>query len=123
MSRYPDELEADLQEFFGIDIESMGCAHSVPHVAVCASNLPRSSRVSRMLDPAAAWSETDYLTAIAADRLGLIICALGGKKAKFEPIERPADRARRPDPGACAMEVAELDRYLSKPRKEAGHGN
>ena len=33
MSRYPDELRADFQQYYGLNIDGMGADYSVTHAA------------------------------------------------------------------------------------------
>ena len=61
-----DELRADLQEFYGIDLDAAMCGgHSAPHVAALVAQLPPASRLAAAADPDNAWTmEAVMLAAI-----------------------------------------------------------
>lgn len=56
-----DELEADFQQYYGLDLRGMGHDYSVAHAAVLAAQLPPHSRVAIKLNPDAAWSDERML--------------------------------------------------------------
>lgn len=120
-SSYPDELEADMQEFFGLDIGMIGNGLSARHAAVCASQLPRGSRVMARIDPSCAWGESENLAADAVDLLGMLLYAVTGSGVRnYRPLPRPGEGS----PGElCPMETEDLDSFLSRPRKAASIGD
>ena len=98
MGAHPDELRADLQRFYGLDIDRMGCDYSVAHAAACAAHMPRDSACVRAVSPEAAWSDETYL--LAAIEYDLRVLAWqnskDGAKNRNKPkrMQTPADVER-----------------------------
>lgn len=101
-TRYPDELRADFQQTYGLNIDGMGEDYSFAHAAVLMSQLPSDSRLARKLDPDSEWSQdTFFLAAIEYD---LRVLAWqntkdaqkgrGAPKPPKTPAEREAERKR-----------------------------
>lgn len=71
--KYPDELRADMQQTYGLNLDGMGVDYSFSHAACLVSQLPSSSRISRTIYPENDWSdETHFLAAIEYDLRVLI---------------------------------------------------
>lgn len=67
-NRYPDELRADFQQYYGLNIDGMGTDYSYSHAAVLVTQLPSNSRVSIAIDPDSAWeAQTWFLSYIEYD--------------------------------------------------------
>ena len=80
---HPDELRADLQEVYGIDIEqAMGGAHSAEHVAALARHLPSTSRIAKSVNQDAAWSLTDILLAVIANTLRGLVWGMSDRRKR-----------------------------------------
>ncbi len=63
-----DELEADFQQYYGLDIGDMGSSYSLPHAACLAAQLPRSSRCTEKLSVGNGWDDwTIFLSLIEYD--------------------------------------------------------
>lgn len=58
---YPDELRADFQQVYGLNLDGMGKDYTFAHAAVLLSQLPSDSRVSKATNPDNEWSEQTYL--------------------------------------------------------------
>lgn len=117
LGRYPNELRADLQAFYGIDLDrAMAGEHGASHVAALVSCLPPGSRVSVAVNPDNVWTLERQL-------LGLIFNAL---TAVFTPKDKsPAqvgpDFMRFSDKGSTiagmALTPEELMAELARPRQ------
>ena len=59
----PDELRADFQQFYGLDLDGMGSAYTVDHAACLAAQLPSDSRTVRRIDPGRSWGWCEHLLA------------------------------------------------------------
>lgn len=82
----------------------MGSDYSVAHAAVLASQLPRSARCLRTIDPDFAWSDETTVLASIHYLLRCVIYQLsGGKGEKPKPIRTPGDQQRL----AQSLEAAE----------------
>lgn len=65
--RWPLQLRADFQQFYGLNIDEMGLAYGRRHAADLAVMLPRESRTVRAEHPELEWGEAEYLLAVIAD--------------------------------------------------------
>lgn len=52
---YPDELRADFQQYYGLNIDGMGTDYSYSHAAVLVTQLPPNCRIAVKENPDAAW--------------------------------------------------------------------
>lgn len=118
---YPDELEADMAETYGVDVAGIGTDVRPLHAAVLASQLPPTSRTVRRIAPSAEWSVGEHMLATVIDQLSYLryeeavrAGARGVKKPA--PVQRPGSRrqvARR----ATHVSKRRLDELLFGPRK------
>lgn len=118
---YPDELRADLQQYYGIDLDSAPGRHSAYHVAALAVQVPYEARVRKAANPDNAWTLGDVLAAAMLNEFRSYEWALSDKRRRGprpQPIGpsfmRPKDRL-----AALAMPVDALLAELDKPRTEA----
>ena len=94
LSASRDELEADFQQFYGLDLSRMGDDFTVAHAAVLASQLPREARCLREIDPNLAWSDETAALASIQYLVRCIVWQLGGGKGdKPQPVRTPAQTA------------------------------
>lgn len=64
LSTHEDELRADLQETYGIDLDAAMCGgHTAPHVAALVRCLPSTSRLGVIQDADNAWTLQDIMLA------------------------------------------------------------
>lgn len=96
MRRYPDELRADFQQFYGLNLDRMGADYTRLHAAALCVQLPRESRIVRAMDPSAAWGDSEYIARATEHTLRVIAWQNGGgRKSDFpRPLPTPEDRAR-----------------------------
>lgn len=94
----PDELRADMQQYYGLNIDGMGRDYSHAHAAVLMAQLPQSSRLARLSDPENEWSdETHFLSLIEYDlRVLAWQRSKDGQRGtnKPKPNKTPGDRAK-----------------------------
>lgn len=57
----PDELRADFQQFYGLNLDDMGRAYTYLHAAALTVQLPADSRVMRAEAPELTWSDSDEM--------------------------------------------------------------
>ena len=119
---HPDELRADLQETYGIDIEAaMAGAHSCPHVASLVSQLPLDARVHVAIEPDAKWTQRDVLLANLVNLLSGLIWGMSDKRKRGsapKPIGPSyMTREQMRSLPALSMSADELLKELSKPRE------
>lgn len=89
-------LEADFQQFYGLDLRALLGSYDLGRAAALAANLPRESRTMRALDPRLAWSAGDYILARAANEIAFMRYEQrGGKGRRPAPVKPPAEPARR----------------------------
>ena len=128
LALHPDELRADLQQTYGLDLDEVGVAHSLAHYATCAAQLPTTARVFVAEDEDRAWGLSETLAAAQVNALNdlLWIRANEGRKhAKGkppQPVGPGMSHDKRDQSGdrvkASVMSVDELRRQLSRPRRE-----
>lgn len=121
----PDELRADLQEHYGIDIDhAMAGRHTAAHVAALTAQLPLHARVNVAQEPDARWQQPDVLLATLVNQLAVLMWGMSD----------PKKRGKRPQPigpsymtreqmrslPARVLTIDELMEELEKPRQTHG---
>ena len=87
LGSHPDELRADFQRFYGLNLDGMGIEYSTAHAAALAANLPRESATVRAVVPEAAWSDETYL--LSAIEYDLRVLAWQNSKDGAKGRNRP----------------------------------
>lgn len=105
MGKYPDELRADFQRFYNLNIDDMGDGYTVAHAAALASQLPRGSRLSCAMSPENEWGVTDHLLRVIEHDLRSIAWNGKGERPKPLRIPRKPKPARPADNGAIAEKL------------------
>ena len=83
---YPDELRADIQEHYGIDLDHAAAgAHSASHVAVLCEQLPRRSRTARAMDPDCEWGLRETLLATAVNHMAYWRWGMADRRSRGAP--------------------------------------
>lgn len=95
---FPDELEADLLEFFGVDLLDLWRGQlSLRRIGVLIKSLTqkagRSTLVTAM-DERASWSDSDYMSARISDALELTNYLLIKANFESDDLERPQPLTR-----------------------------
>lgn len=119
---HPDELRADLQQYYGIDIDAAMCGgHSPRHVAALLLQLPQDCRIARIESADAVWTPDRQLLAVLINQLSALMYGMSDPKrrgSKPQPIgPEQFRRARMKSLPARAMPIGELLAELSKPRR------
>lgn len=120
-ARWPDELRADFQQYYTLDIDEVGRGIRIRRAASLCAHLPRGSRTVRRLDPDSEWAtEAHFLARIEHECRALLWSKTkdAEKGRNFpKPMPTPAQRAetRRKYEGTDYEEVA---RVLGVPVKE-----
>lgn len=123
-----DELRADLQEFYGIDLDAaMGGGHSAPHVAALVAQLPPASRLAVAADPDNAWTTEAVMLAAIFNSFQAWQWAQMDRRRRGQMPERVGPSWMRRKPGerkvdAQVMSVAQLMRKLGIERREVQDG-
>lgn len=98
MRKRPDELRADFQQFYGLNIDGAGREYGMLHAAALAAQLPRESRCVRLENPEKEWGDGLYMLHAAEHALRVLAWQQtedAAKKRNFpKPLPTPADRAR-----------------------------
>lgn len=98
MRRRPDELRADFQQFYSLNIDGAGREYGMLHAAALAAQLPRESRCVRLENPEKEWSDGLYMLHSAEHTLRVLAWQQtedAAKKRNFpKPLPTPADMAR-----------------------------
>lgn len=96
---HPDELRADFQQVYGLNLDGMGEGYSHAHAAALMAQLPRSSRVAKALDPSNEWDDATYLLSIIEYDLRVLIWQntkdAQRNRNKPKPNDTPRDIAKK----------------------------
>jgi hypothetical protein len=123
---FQDELEADLLEFFGVDLLDLWRGQlSLRRIGVLIDSLMRKTGRSVLLmamDERSSWSESDYLLARVSDALELsnflFIKANAGEDADDletpTPIPRPGDPEPQPEPAPVMASGQEVSAFFGQ---------
>jgi len=116
MDAYPQELECDLQRYYGIDLERRG--HTPSHVALMAENLPKGALTVAAIDPDGAWTEEMCLLAEIRNLLCDLIWGMAEKRHRGARPQRigPSWMSGRKKLDSAAVTVDELNRRLAAAR-------
>ena len=126
LRRYPDELRADFQQHYGLNLDDMGGSYSIGHAACLAAQLPKDSRTFVAEDPICEYaSATNRLLARIEyhTHTGWYVHTEDAQKS----INMPQFLMGLTDgkEGTTQGESLSIDEYmeiLAKPRKEVQHG-
>lgn len=127
MRLHEDELRADLQRVYHIDLDhARGGRHAAGHVAALVSCLPSDSMLAQAVDPDARWTVEACVLADVRNLLAGLIWGMGDKRRRGSPpkpigpswMTKGNDRTLE----ARVLDIEELMRELGKPRKGAADG-
>lgn len=90
LKRYPDELEADFQQHYGLDLEELGRGLSIRKAAVLAAQLPVDSRCCIAMDPDRSWSTEAWMLRSIEAHLATYMWSQSDKR-KRGPKPKPRD--------------------------------
>ena len=91
-----DELEADLQQYYGLELDCLLMRGEFRRLWVLVTQLPMRSRTMTREAPELSWDERDYLLALVADNLTYLRHELaGGTGRKPKTVPRPKAREER----------------------------
>lgn len=92
----PDELRADLQQYYGLNIDGMGKGYSHAHAAALVAQLPAQSRVKTHYNPDSEWGEVEKMLASIDYTLRLIAWSktkdAQHRRNEPQPVKTPAER-------------------------------
>ena len=98
MRERPDELRADFQQFYGLNLDSMGRDYSLLHAATLSAQLPSESRIKRIYEPSYKWSDADYMLRSIEHSLRVLAWqqTKDGQRGRNipKPIPTPAEESR-----------------------------
>ena len=127
MRLHDDELRADLQRVYGIDLDhAMAGMHTAGHVASLVTCLPSDSMLAQAVDPDAEWTLEACLLADVSNLLAGLIWGMGDPRRRGRPrkpigpswMTKGSDRAL----DARVLDIEDLMRELGKPRRGAADG-
>ena len=114
------ELRADLQRYYGIDLDAaMNGAHTPHHLACLVEHLPPESSLHVAYNQDAVWTLTDTLLATLVNSLNLFIWSMGNKNKRGprpQLIGPSYMRNKTRTLEAQAMPIDELMEKLNAPR-------
>lgn len=122
LALHEDELRADLQQHYGIDLDGAMCGrHTAPHVAALVVQLPQDARLRVAEDADSTWTLDACLTAMLVNALHMLMYGMADRKRRGSPPEAVGPswmRGRRNSSTleARVLSVDELMEILNKPR-------
>ncbi|WP_346681864.1 hypothetical protein [Bifidobacterium pullorum] len=113
----PDALRADIQRFYGLDLDELGHSVRPRRMADLAANLPTNATIWGRIDPKAQWDVATQLLADIADNTAFNAwtktkAAQQGARWRGA-IPRPGSQ---PDTDVQTLEPDDMLRILSMPR-------
>lgn len=86
-----DELEADFQQYYGLNLEDIGGNLSVRHAALLAAHLPPESRCLSILNPDFGWSKEMHLMTKMEHEMRVLLWQQSQSKNNRTPFPKPID--------------------------------
>lgn len=114
-----DILRADMQRFYGLDIDEIGYSIRIMRAADLAANLPREALIWSVFDERNAWTTNTYLLALIADNTSFLAWSktkdATRKGAKFKSqIPRPGSKNSKQNSDVKAVDVDTLAEFLKR---------
>lgn len=114
-----DVLRADMQRFYGLDIDEIGYSIRIMRAADLAANLPREALIWSVFDERNAWTTNTYLLALIADNTSFLAWSktkdATRKGAKFKSqIPRPGSKNSKQNSDVKAVDVDTLAEFLKR---------
>lgn len=116
----PDELRADFQQFYHLNVDDLGRAFSVRHAAALAAQLPAGARCPGRAEPSASLTPSEiFLEAIEYNTHVLWWQnSKDGQKNRNKPKPAGLGRPRKRKGVGKGVPLDELSSLLSRPRKD-----
>ena len=118
---HEDELRADLQQHYGIDLDAaVDGAHTARHCGALVAQLPAGARLRVCEEPDDRWTLELSMLAMLANQLNALIYMLGAKKGDPKPaLVGPSwmTSGRSNKVQAQVMTIEQLRAELAKPRR------
>ena len=67
-AEHPVELRADMQRYYGLNIDGLGRDYDAWHLAACVACLPLGSTLMASMDERGAWTMTDLMLYLLMQR-------------------------------------------------------
>lgn len=114
-----DVLRADMQRFYGLDIDEIGYSIRIMRAADLAANLPHEALIWSVFDERNAWTTNTYLLALIADNTSFLAWSktkdATRKGAKFKSqIPRPGSKRSKQNSDVKAVDVDTLAEFLKR---------
>lgn len=114
-------LRADLQQFFGIDLDrAMDGEHSANHIAQLIECLPQESRLSHSVNKDTQWSLTDVLLAVLINNFRMFVYGMSDPKKRGQKPELIGPSWMTTQKKTLPARVLPIDKLLeelNKPRR------
>lgn len=115
---YPDELEADFQQYYGLDIATTPSERA----ARLLFQLPKTCRTFLKINPQLEWGWTEQLLNECAYALDLLVWTKTEDAMKKHPTSKPEKFVPpfmpkpKKDKDSVAMDIDDVKAFLTRPR-------
>lgn len=103
------ELRADFQQYYGIDLCELLDGFEFERADVLARQLPAGSRTVSKLVPQSRWGDEEHLLALIADNLSYLRYEQsGGRGRRPKPVPRPSGARAESAPRVASADVERM---------------
>ena len=114
-------LRADLQQYFGIDLDAaMRGEHSASHIALLVTQLPQQARLVQFINKDAAWTLSDVLMAVLINNFRMFVYGMSDPKKRGQKPELIGPSYLTEQKKTLPARVLPIDKLLeelNKPRR------
>lgn len=121
VANHEDELRADLQQYYGIDLDAaIDGQHTAKHIAALTIQLPLDSRISKKSNKDNNWALNDVLLAVLINNFRMFVYGMSDPKKrgrKPELIGPSWLTQQKKTLPARVLPINKLMEELNKPRR------
>lgn len=121
VANHEDELRADLQQYYGIDLDAaIDGQHTAKHIAALAIQLPLDSRIGKKANKDNNWALNDVLLAVLINNFRMFVYGMSDPKKrgrKPELIGPSWLTQQKKTLPARVLPINKLMEELNKPRR------
>lgn len=121
VANHEDELRADLQQYYGIDLDAaIDGQHTAKHIAALTIQLPLDSRISKKANKDNNWALNDVLLAVLINNFRMFVYGMSDPKKRGQKPELIGPSwltQQKKTLPARVLPINKLMEELNKPRR------